>query len=137
MRRKRKHIDFRLDIAPVNLIDLLLVLLIFFVTTTSFLQMQVIDLSLPESDSTQRMAQKSEKHAINIDLTCKVFLDAKALELLQLRAKLVAFKAANPKALFVLGADAASPHKCFVNVLDVLQDADITNISILTKAKES
>lgn len=137
MRRKRKQIDFRLDIAPVNLIDLLLVLLIFFVTTTSFLQMQVIDLSLPESDSTQRMAQKSEKHAINIDLTCKVFLDAKALELSQLRAKLVALKAANPKALFVLGADADSPHKCFVNVLDVLQDADITNISILTKAKES
>jgi biopolymer transport protein ExbD len=137
MRRKRKIIDFRLDIAPVNLIDLLLVLLIFFVTTTSFLQLQVIDLSLPEADSTQKLVQKRDKHTINIDLTCKVFLNAKELSLSQLQRELTALKTADPKAIFVLGADAASPHECFINVLDVLQKAKISNISILTKAKES
>ncbi|MEA3522921.1 MAG: biopolymer transporter ExbD [Campylobacterota bacterium] len=135
MRRKRKAIDFHLDIAPVNLIDLLLVLLIFFVTTTSFLQLQVIELTLPKADAAKRIQPKSENHVINIDLTCKVYLDRKEMSLKDLEIKLIKLKQGDKKAYFRLGADAASPHECFINVLNVLQKADISNIEILTKNK--
>jgi len=136
MRRKRKAIDFHLDIAPVNLIDLLLVLLIFFVTTTSFLQLQVIELTLPKADAAKRIQPKTENHVINIDLTCKTYLDRKEISLEALEAELIVLKQGNKKAYFRLGADAASPHECFVNVLNVLQKAEITNIEILTKMNE-
>ncbi len=133
MRRKRKAIDFHLDIAPVNLIDLLLVLLIFFVTTTSFLQLQVIELTLPKADAAKRIQPKSENYIINIDLTCKTYLNKKEMSLDQLQKELISLKEADKKAHFRVGADAASAHECFVNVLNVLQKADITNIEILTK----
>ncbi len=135
MRRKRKAIDFHLDIAPVNLIDLLLVLLIFFVTTTSFLQLQVIELTLPKADASKNIQPKQKNHVINIDTACKIFLDKKTIDLKELQTKLVALKIADKKAFFRIGADAASPHECFVKVLNVLQKADITNIEILTKLK--
>jgi biopolymer transport protein ExbD len=133
MRRKRKAIDFHLDIAPVNLIDLLLVLLIFFVTTTSFLQLQVIELTLPKADASKQIQPKKENHVINIDLTCKVFLDKKEMSLNQLQRALIELKESNVKSHFRVGADAASPHECFINVLNVLQKVDISNIEILTK----
>ncbi|MEA1919588.1 MAG: biopolymer transporter ExbD [Campylobacterota bacterium] len=136
MRRKRKAIDFRLDIAPVNLIDLLLVLLIFFVTTTSFLKLQVIELTLPNADASQQIKSKSEDYSISIDLTCKTYLNAKAVTLEVLQEELMSLKATSPKALFRVGADAASPHECFVKVLDVLQKAKIDNITILTKLED-
>jgi biopolymer transport protein ExbD len=135
MRRKRKAIDFHLDIAPVNLIDLLLVLLIFFVTTTSFLQLQVIELTLPKADAAKNIQPKHNNHNINIDLTCKTFLDKKELTLQELEDKLISLKDKTKEAYFRIGADAASPHECFVKVLNVLQKAGISNIEILTKLK--
>ncbi len=137
MRRKRKALDFHLDIAPVNLIDLLLVLLIFFVTTTSFLQMQVIDLTLPSADASQKIDPKRDSHVINIDLTCKLFLDRQAIEEEALLQQLEALKEASPSVRFRVGADAASPHECFVRVLDLLQKARIDAISILTKPERA
>ncbi len=135
MRRKRRAIDFHLDIAPVNLIDLLLVLLIFFVTTTSFLQLQVIDLTLPKTDASKKIQPKADKHSINIDLTCNTYLDKKMLSLDELKTELISIKKMGKKSYFRVGADASSPHECFVKVLNVLQKADITDIQILTKLK--
>jgi len=133
MRRRRKHIDFHLDIAPVNLIDLLLVLLIFFVTTTSFLQLQVIELTLPKADASKQIQPKKDNHVINIDLTCKIYLDKRELSLTQLQSELSIIKSHSEKSRFRVGADAASPHECFIKVLNVLQKVDISNIEILTK----
>ena len=135
MRRKRKAIDFHLDIAPVNLIDLLLVLLIFFVTTTSFLQLQVIELTLPKADTAKNIQPKKDNHVINIDLTCKIYLDKKMLNAQELESELIELKKASKKAYFRIGADATSPHECFVKVLNILQKANISNIEILTKLK--
>ncbi len=133
MRRRRPPIDFRLDIAPVNLIDLLLVLLIFFVTTTSFLQLQVIDLTLPKTRDAQNIAPQKDTHSVNVDAACRVYLDKKAVEVSQLSTLLSQLKAQNAKNVFRIGADAASPHECFVKVLEQFQKAEIENIAILTK----
>ena len=133
MRRRRAPVDFRLDIAPVNLIDLLLVLLIFFVTTTSFLQLQVIDLTLPKTHEASKMDPNDDVHVVNIDLTCKIFLDRKELAPEALSKALRQLKTDDPKYIFRVGADAKTPHECFVNVLESFQSAEITNIAILTK----
>jgi biopolymer transport protein ExbD len=133
MRRRRAPVDFRLDIAPVNLIDLLLVLLIFFVTTTSFLQLQVIDLTLPKTDEASKMDSNDDVHVVNIDLTCNIFLDKKAVPLEALATTLETMKTEHPKHIFRVGADAKTAHECFVNVLEAFQKAQITNIAILTK----
>ena len=133
MRRHKKRVDLHLDIAPINLIDLLLVLLIFFVTTTSFLQLKTIELNLPKSESTKSSYKKNQTVVINIDTKCQIFVDKKMVDEKVLKQKLQSLKEANPQRIFQVGADAKSEHKCFVKVLDALMQAEITNISILTK----
>lgn len=136
MRRNRRRVDVHLDIAPVNLIDLLLVLLIFFVTTTSFLQLKVIELVLPAASSTTQSYEKAHTYVVNIDRDCRVFVDAKPVSLAVLGEQLNALKAGDEKALFQLGADEASPHRCFIDVLDTMKENGIENIAVQTRMRE-
>jgi len=136
MRRHKKRVNLHLDIAPINLIDLLLVLLIFFVTTTSFLQLKVIELHLPSSTSSKSSYKKNLTVAINIDSECHFFIDKNATKKELLAQRLKSLKEDNPQRIFQVGADAKSEHSCFVEVLDALMQANITNISILTQEEK-
>lgn len=136
MRRHKKRVNLHLDIAPINLIDLLLVLLIFFVTTTSFLQLKTIELSLPKSESTKSTYKKNQTVVINIDKQCQIFVDKKLTDEQNLTQKLQSLKSEKPQRIFQVGADKESAHRCFVTVLDALMQAEISNISILTKEKK-
>ena len=136
MRRNRRRVDVHLDIAPINLIDLLLVLLIFFVTTTSFLQLKVIELVLPEASSTTQNYEKRHTYVVNIDRECSVFLDAKPVALEKLGVRLAELKEGDEKAIFQLGADENSAHRCFIEVLDIMKSSGIENIAVQTKMRE-
>ncbi|WP_428739818.1 ExbD/TolR family protein [Sulfurimonas sp.] len=124
---------FHLDIAPVNLIDLLLVLLIFFVTTTSFLQLKVIELNLPHANNTHVEYKKKLTYVVNIKQNCTLFFNAKEVTKQELSNSIKTTYNANKKSIYQIGADENSPHKCFVEVLDIFQQNSIENISILTK----
>jgi len=134
MRRRRKKHSLHLDIAPINLIDLLLVLLVFFVTTTSFLQLKVIDISLPKADSKKTVYKKNHTYVVNIDKKCKIFFNKDEVDLKELKQKFQDLLE-DKKYLVQIGADENSKHSCFVDVLDVAKNVGVENIGILTKLK--
>ena len=135
-RRRRSAVDFRLEIAPVNLIDLLLVMLIFFVTTTTFLQLRLIELGLPKSDAQALKKADDSTHVINIDKACVFYLDTKKIGGEELATELTAIRTEDKKAVFQIGADEESPHRCFVEAIGIMQKAGIEGIGILTGPPE-
>lgn len=136
MRRNRKKQQFHLDIAPVNLIDLLLVLLIFFITTTTFLQLKVIELNLPQSKSTQVKYKKNLTFVVSIKEDCSMFFDKESVSVEVLGESILEKHKADKESIFQIAADAETPHRCFVNVLDVFKSNNIENIAILTKQRK-
>jgi biopolymer transport protein ExbD len=136
MRRHRKRASFHLDIAPVNLIDLLLVLLIFFVTTTSFLQLKVIELNVPSAKNNETKYKKDATFVVSIRKDCSLYFERQKLSLKDLSLTIKEHYEKNSKALFQVGAHQDSPHRCFVNVLDLFKENGVENISILTKMQE-
>ena len=135
MRRRRRKNSLHLDIAPINLIDLLLVLLVFFVTTTSFLQLKVMDISLPKANN-QKMAHiKNHTYVVNIDKECRVYFNKEEVSLERLKVRFEDLLK-DKKHLVQIAADKDSKHSCFVGVLDVAKDVGIENIGILTKVKK-
>ena len=136
MRRSRKRKELSLDIAPVNLIDLLLVMLIFFVTTTSFLQLKVIELNIPIADETKINYKKDLTHVISLDAKCKIFFDKQPINLKELSEIIEQTYKQNKESIFQIGADANSKHQCFVDILDTLRVNNIENVSILTKTRK-
>lgn len=135
MRRSRKKKELSLDIAPINLIDLLLVMLIFFVTTTSFLQLKVIELDIPVADETKTQYKKSLTHVISIDKECRFYYDKGLIDLSDLSINIANTVKSEKKPIFQVAADMESKHQCFVDVLDLLKANKIKNLSILTEAR--
>jgi len=135
MRRNRKKQQFHLDIAPVNLIDLLLVLLIFFITTTTFLQLKVIELNLPVSSTSEVKYKKDLTYVLSLKEDCSVYFDKESVTLKTLDEKIVEKYTENKESIFQIGADEETPHKCFVEILDVFKANNIQNIAILTKKR--
>lgn len=134
MRRRRKKHSLHLDIAPINLIDLLLVLLIFFVTTTSFLQLKVMDISLPKASNQKTAYEKNHTYVVNIDKECNIFFNKDSVDLKELKLMFIDVLE-DKKYLVQIGADKDSRHSCFIDVLDVAKTVGLENIGILTKLK--
>ncbi len=134
MRRRRRKSSLHLDIAPINLIDLLLVLLVFFVTTTSFLQLKVINISLPKAENTKTAYKKNHTYIVNINKEGKIFFNKEAVDLKELKMRFEDLLE-DKSYLVQIGADRDSKHSSFVDVLDVAKSVGVTNLGILTKTK--
>ncbi len=109
----------------VSLIDIMVILLIFFVATTTFKKDKTqVKITLPESKSLGGAAQSSESRvAIIIDETQKIFLDGKPVELEQLAGAIAAMKAAQPDMKLELQADTTAALGVLVKVWDALREA--------------
>lgn len=129
--RSRRRPGFHIEVAPVNLIDLVLILLVFFITTTTFLTMKFIDMKLPEAKTAGSHDKTLENVVINIDNSGTLFIDKRQTDFEQLRGEIVS--RANSNVRFCIGADMESKHADFVRVLDLLRANGIRDIAILAR----
>jgi len=123
---KRERFD-KMNVVPF--IDIVLVLLVIILATSTFVKNQTIKVDLPSASS----QQKKEKKSINIaiDKEGKYFYDKEALSLKLMEEKLL--KLDPKKDIVSLHMDEASAFKYFVSVIDILKTKGFENISIVTK----
>ena len=120
-----------MDIAPVNLIDLVLILLIFFITTTTFLNIKLIELALPSAEGST-MESDRKPLVISIDQEGTLFVDKAELCFDALPELLKRQHRENPKLEVVIAADAQSRHESFVKAVSAVKNEDIGRIGIIT-----
>lgn len=117
-----------LNVTP--LLDLAFVLLIIFIITTPLLEKQIkVDLPSAATNNTQPVDPKSIR-TISIDRNGQVYLESQRIDLPVLEQQLTAFRAANPDAAVVLRADKTLSYQKVVDVLDILQRAQITRMHL-------
>lgn len=127
--RRREEPD--LNITP--LIDVVFLLLIFFMVSTSFNKEAEITIDLPEAVSTKK--NESDKPLIvNVDATGRYFIESKlySKEALQKRLMQMASGQAR-KSKLIISADANSPHQSVVTVMDISRELGILNLSFATQ----
>ena len=135
MARRRRKVDFALDIAPVNLIDLVLILLIFFITTTTFLNLKLIELTLPVSDAVP-LESDTKAMVISIDSEGALFVDKAPVTPEALPELLKARLAAQKEPEILIAADALSRHEAFVEVLAAVKAEKIEKVGIVTDLRK-
>jgi len=93
----------------VSLIDIMVILLIFFIATTTFKKQKVeVKITLPESKALGGATSAPEaRTTITVTKEQKLFLDAKPVELDKLATALISLKEAKPDAK--LGTPSARP----------------------------
>jgi biopolymer transport protein ExbD len=123
---RRERFD-KMNVVPF--IDIVLVLLVIILATSTFVKNQTIKVDLPSANS----KKEKEKKAIHIAINKKgeYYYDKVQLSLEEIKEKLHKL---NPKKdLISLHMDKEAFFKYFVNIIDILKAKDFKHISIITK----
>ena len=130
--------DFRADDEPeinlVPLIDVILVLIIFFVVTTTFDARSVLKLQLPQANGEPSEAA-SKALSVLVNAEGRYFVqDREALrtDVESLKRTIVEVAGEDRKRPVLLRADGRTPHQSVVTALDALGQLGFRRISIAT-----
>lgn len=115
-----------INMAP--LIDLVFLLLIFFMVTTSFVKETGIDVQRPTA-STAVLKEKGNI-LVGVDPEGRVFLERKQIDIRSVRAHIERCLAENPEGSVVIVADKASKTGVLIRVMDQCRLAGAKNVSI-------
>ncbi len=122
----------------VSLIDILAILLIFFIVTTTFQKNQPqLQINLPESKTAEQApAENSQPLVLRIKSADQITLDEKPVTLETLSDALKALREQAPARPIAMQADREAPFGVVVKALDALRDAGIKNIPAFTQPEE-
>lgn len=129
--RARQEVDINLT----PLIDVVFLLLIFFMVSTTFTRETHLSIDLPEASS---QASRSADLQIEITITKKgdFAINGVALinrELDTLRAAIEKVSQGDNTVPMIITADSATPHQSVVTALDIAGQLGFTRLSITTK----
>ena len=122
------------DINLTPLIDVVFLLLIFFMVTTTFVEEGKLSISLPEADTAETTIEPKVIEVV-VDAEGRFAVNGKVLTTSNgnlLTAAINEASAGDINVPFVITADANSSHQSVVTVMDVAGKAGFTNISITT-----
>lgn len=137
-RRRDQNQGIELNVIP--LIDVLLVILIFFISTATFNKNNNLKLELPEA-SNQGNVAAAQQSSIEVAISAKgeLFVNGKALinqEVMTLRKAIQQETEATKAKRFVLSADEKAPYQSVINVMDTAGQLGFVQISIATRSQE-
>jgi biopolymer transport protein ExbD len=135
MRRRRARSDQ--EASEVNLtpmLDVVFIMLIFFIVTASFVKEAGIDVSRPPAAT----AERKERGNILIAITAnnQVWIDRRQVDPRSLRANIERMHAENPQGSVVIQADEKSENGLLVRVMDAARLAGISNVSLAAEVVE-
>ena len=126
------------SIIIVSLIDILAILLIFFIVTTTFRKNQPqLQINLPESKTAEQApSAQTDPAVLRVKSADQITLDEKPVTLEALSQTLKTLRDQAPSRPIAMQADREAPFGVVVKVLDALRDAGIKNVPAFTQPEE-
>ncbi len=124
----RSRIHAHLDIAP--LIDIVFLLLVFFMLTSTFLVPEAIELDLPESSSAS--ASEATPITVSLDQRGRLTLNGELIELDELRMAIEPLLREDANTAITLKSDARTEVQQLLRVMDEIRAAGGKNIALAT-----
>ncbi|MFW6216243.1 MAG: ExbD/TolR family protein [Desulfohalobiaceae bacterium] len=130
--RRRRSGTKELNIAP--LIDMVFILLIFFIVTTSFVRESGIDVSRPTASSA--VSKEDVTILVAIDKNNRVFMEEQEIDVRAVRANVERALAENPEGSVVVVADRGSSTGTAIKVMDGCRQAGAEDVSLAADRPE-
>jgi biopolymer transport protein ExbD/biopolymer transport protein TolR len=128
--RKRRE-DPRVELTPM--VDVVFLLLIFFMISTTFVETPGISIKLPESSS--QMAEKpQEEIKVYFSRSGEITLNEERVELEELRRRLSGYGEKARTMTFLLLADEEARHGKVVQLMDAAREAGFGKLAIATES---
>jgi biopolymer transport protein ExbD len=120
------------DADEINLtpmLDVVFIMLIFFIVTASFVKEAGIDVNRPDAPITETKPEDANI-LIVIDMNDDIWIDRRNIDPRAVRANIERLHAENPKGSVVIQPNKRSTNKMLVTIMDSARQAGVYNISI-------
>ena len=135
MKFRRRHLD-EPEINLIPFIDVLLVILIFLMLSTTYSRFTELQVNLPSADAEKLRDRPAEivvaissdgRYAVN-----RKAVDGRSVELLTV--ELAAAAAGRPDTVVIVSADALAAHQSVINVLDAARRAGLSRLTFASQS---
>ena len=133
MRRKRARQEEDADIDITPMLDIVFIMLIFFIVTATFVKESGIDVTRPDAET----AIKQNRVAILIAIrdNNEIWINRRKVDLASVRANIEKLHAENPQGGAVIQADRQAETGVLVEIMDQVRLAGVDAISIAAEEK--
>jgi biopolymer transport protein ExbD len=134
MRRRRAREVEESEVNLTPMLDVVFIMLIFFIVTASFVKESGIDISRPPAAT----AERKEKGNILIAITSndQIWVDRRQVDPRALRANIERLHAENPQGSVIIQADIESKNGLLVTVMDAARLAGVNSVSLAAEVVE-
>jgi len=133
----RPHPEEEIDVNLTPLIDVVFLLLIFFMVSTTFIRESEIELTLPEASTEVRKDPLSAIEIV-IDAKGRYFVNSEALgdtRIATIRQALHDARPIDVEPVVIIRADARATHQAVIAVMDAARQVGMTQITFPTKTR--
>ena len=134
MRRKSRHADDEAEINITPMLDIVFIMLIFFIVTTSFVKEIALDINRP-SNAPVKEQNLSEVIAIEILRSGEILVQKRLTDIRAVRANIESALASRPEATVVVIADRDADAGLLVQIIDQARVAGADNVSLAAMAR--
>jgi len=123
------------EINFIPLIDVLLVILIFLMVTTTYQRVAELQITLPEADAEQ-LKQRPKEINIGVDAQGRYVIDRNVFQFTTISALAEALNRASAgakDAVVIVNADANATHQSVIHVMEAARLAGLTHITFATQ----
>ena len=120
-----------IDLTPM--LDVVFIMLIFFIVTASFIKEAGVEVNRPEASTSD--PKENVNILIAITASDEIWMDGRRIDIRAVRANVERLHAENPKGAVVIQADLTSTTEAVVGVLDASREAGVLDVSLATDDK--
>lgn len=124
----QKEEETEIDITPM--LDVVFIMLIFFIVTATFVKEAGVDVFKPEARTADSI--KTANILIAIDANDAIWIDGSKIDATALTVHIKRLRAENPKGTIMIQADKDSTHSKLLEVHDSAKDAGASAVAIST-----
>ncbi len=123
--------ESNIDITPM--LDVVFIMLIFFIVTATFVKEAGVDVERPEAVTAVMQAQANI--LVAIDSNNEIWIDRRRVDIRSVRPNIERLHAQNPKGSVVVQADRESKTDMLIQVVDAARAAGVAKVSIAAQEK--
>lgn len=129
IRHKTEDEGMAIDLTPM--LDVVFIMLIFFIVTASFVKEVGVQIEHQQAAHEQEPNQESKNIVIKVMADNQIWLEDRRIDIRSVRANVERMHAENPKAAVIIQANPKATNDTLVKISDQSREANVFDISLL------
>jgi biopolymer transport protein ExbD len=135
MIKRRRHVDDEAEINITPMLDIVFIMLIFFIVTTSFVKEKGLEVSRPTNSPPKEIKHDRGPIVVRIDSSSLISVKGRVLEPNAVRANLEREKSEKPESPLIIAAHPDADTQALVVILDAAEAVGIESVNVATSSQ--